>query len=1351
MNAALAALPSYPTDRWRPTRAGLLSVWRYVEETFEFHRGRLLLRGPNGAGKSMALELLLPFLLDADASPGRLTSAAKSRGGLFDRVMTGSDEASRTGYVWVEFRRGTDTFTIGARMRASQSTRKVDTDYFTTSQAIGLDLHLMDQGRVPLSLKDLKEAIGPYGRVHGSAEEHRAAVRATLYEGFGADRYASVVTALLALRKEKLSQNLDLEKLSDVLSEALPPIDDHDIAAVAEGFERLDRRRAQLDALRTELQVVEALQARQRHYARSVLAWLADEVRSAESARDTITRRARAAAEQLTAERIHLDTHITATDERDAAVEGAATEMDALVRSDAYREGANLADLREQLSVLAHAVERADELLTQASEGTDAAERRLDVALEQQATAHSNLDQALGDLRDASSCVGAGGLVEDITELAAERTTTHDAEAVVRAYTTTRLQAVDEVRALLQSHRDAIRDRDARTEQVDHDTTRLDEAIAQIGEARAEVDAAIERYGWRVGEWARSCDTIGVERVLSALSISASEPALVVASLARLRADLQAEHAVTRERLDQQQQVQDEVHDALKDEREHFAQGTLVEPEAPTWRAERAGRPGAPLWRVVDVLPGTPTDRLDGIEAALVASGLADAWVQPDGTVDVDDTRVDLTLTTSPVTGTTLQSILRPLAGAGVEPAVVAGVLASVEVTPSVSSPASEPVHGSRVVIGADGTFRLGAAVGRGRVVAAGLLGAEAREQRRLARLVELDAAIAANRAEHRAVGEKIASSDRHHAAEVAELDAAPGGDEVDTAREALGQAEQQGLFAETRLVESREHLRTADEAVRDHFRRLTSVAAHHDVPTDAGSLDVLSTALRRIDDTARTWAARWRDHDRASTQVAREQEDHIQAVERQRLATEGFEATQRDHRRLDGTVAALASTVGAAYDDVLTRLQQLREQHAIDRKRLRKLRDERPRIDQAIGNLEATVQRAEEERQRAEQVRVAAHVRFVSAVRRGLATDAEATLPDDLDGVTAVLAAARDLAAQLYGVADDRPSRDRASSRVEEQLHQTRQQLGGRVDLDRAPTDDGWSDLTALSGGVRRRIGDLAAALHSELASAADELHAEEEQLFARVLAGEIRRALAERIRHANGLVDQINAQLGQVRTKASDVHVRLSWDVDPEQPDAVRAARALLLHDPSDLTDAQTAALQDFVRARVEQARAELESTAPWDARLRATLDYRSWHRFTLLLAHRDWEGHRKATPARLQRLSTGERSIALHLPMLASIAAHYTGPDGQPATCPRLILLDELFAGVDPANRSQLFARFTEWDLDAVFTSDHEWCQYATLDGIAVHHLHPPTATEPVTSTRFTWDGHQRQLDPNSPSAA
>ncbi|MGH8960389.1 MAG: hypothetical protein ACRDWT_04170, partial [Jatrophihabitantaceae bacterium] len=78
----VVSLPSggSPADRWRPNRAGLIALWRYWDETFTFHNGRLLLRGPNGSGKSMALELLLPFLLDGDSSPSRLTSSGKPRG-----------------------------------------------------------------------------------------------------------------------------------------------------------------------------------------------------------------------------------------------------------------------------------------------------------------------------------------------------------------------------------------------------------------------------------------------------------------------------------------------------------------------------------------------------------------------------------------------------------------------------------------------------------------------------------------------------------------------------------------------------------------------------------------------------------------------------------------------------------------------------------------------------------------------------------------------------------------------------------------------------------------------------------------------------------------------------------------------------------------------------------------------------------------------------------------------------------------------------------------------------------------------------------------------------------------------
>lgn len=211
--------------RWRPVRAGIINVWRYDEEVFEFHQGRLLLRGPNGTGKSMALELLFPFLLDANASPIRLSSSAKSRGGLLERLLTGSEQSTRAGFLWAEFTHGERTFTIGVRLRASDSTKKVTSDWFTTCLRVGDGVQLLDENRTPLSRARLEEVLGQDGTVYESADAYREGVRSVLFAGFGPAQYDAMINALLALRREKISQNLTPERLSEILTAALPPLD----------------------------------------------------------------------------------------------------------------------------------------------------------------------------------------------------------------------------------------------------------------------------------------------------------------------------------------------------------------------------------------------------------------------------------------------------------------------------------------------------------------------------------------------------------------------------------------------------------------------------------------------------------------------------------------------------------------------------------------------------------------------------------------------------------------------------------------------------------------------------------------------------------------------------------------------------------------------------------------------------------------------------------------------------------------------------------------------------------------------------------------------------------------------
>src|SRR5690348_7575478 len=108
----------------------------------------------------------------------------------------------------------------------------------------------------------------------------------------------------------------------------------------------------------------------------------------------------------------------------------------------------------------------------------------------------------------------------------------------------------------------------------------------------------------------------------------------------------------------------------------------------------------------------------------------------------------------------------------------------------------------------------------------------------------------------------------------------------------------------------------------------------------------------------------------------------------------------------------------------------------------------------------------------------------------------------------------------------------------------------------------------------------------------------------------------------------------------------------------------------------------------------------------------------------------------------MSGGEKAIALHLPLFAAVAAHYQAAP----RAPRVILLDEVFVGVDTANRGQIFALLSALDLDLVLTSDHEWCIYEELSGIAIHQIVGGDDDDAVTTARFTWNG--RELTPDLP---
>ncbi|MBM9508982.1 TIGR02680 family protein [Actinacidiphila acididurans] len=1340
-----------PRRRWRPYRAGILNVWRYYDETFAFHQGRLLLRGQNGTGKSKALELLLPFLFDASLRPNRLSTFGGSERTMHWNLMgEGATGKTRVGYVWMEFGRPSDDggsrwFTCGARLQASTHTPSAHADYFTTTQRIAKPggLLLANEPGQPLTKAALADAMDGHGEIHASADAYRTAVRGALFAGMGEQRYEALITALLQLRQPKLSERLDPSLLSTLLSRALPPLGEGEISELAEGFERLDRQREHLKDLDGEVSAAGTIAARQRSYAQRALRAHAATMISATTEMDNLTRVARESAEeheralrsQEMAER-QRDEYERQARELEAGIEG-------LMDRDAYKQGKELDKLRR-------GAERAESNARRQRTAADGKLRlaeddrqRADIAAERARVATAHAQAASEDARRAGRTAGMQSVHCEAEAMLETPTATTDAPSMadaagqervrparrlLRGAVKARQGQITEVVDAVDRHERTVRERTSAEAALDQARVGLAEAVTRRDEAARGYEEALTRQAELLREWATGCVELrfaDVEELASRAAVEVDVMAAVEFAVRTTDQDITG--AQTRTEASRAA--------ALTERAELTGVIGVLRREAdlppaapPTRTTDRSTMVGAPLWRLVafhDDVPGTVQA---GVEAALEASGLLDAWVSPYGglTLPGHDTLADAAWAV-PAPGTSLLDVLRPEAGAAVPADTVQRLLAGIAFGPRLPA-----VH--MAAVGADGSWRLAFATGTWSKPEPAHIGSVARERARLRRIAELTERLTEINDVAAALDAELGELRERRARLEADLVARPRYRDLDTKRRALDRAEEGVGVRDDAVRRAVGVLADREVEVATSLRTLSRLAAEHTLPTARDPLRNLSSAVDVFRDTADAWTDAYLHWATAVERAASESGRAARSLSAARDHAADAEAAEEEAQALAATLEAVESTVGEDFRAIAARITELRQE--LDRVRgERKAKDtELLQLAGYIGQLKQKTAQDANERDHAVGSRDEAARRFRHLCALGLPEDAGlAVTLTARDGTRATLEAARAVAAKWPDLPYGSRNLGDAVNRLSEAIHNARESVGRRADLD-LESDDDVQIFTASLDGVRIGAAGLLKTLTEERDRSRDDITAAERRLFDQTLTGDTRRHLADRIRGANDLVDRMNGHLQRVRT-ASKVAVQLVWQVHPDLPPGTRTARELLLKDPARITDADREALHAFFRARIEEAKAK-NTAASWEEQLAEVLDYTAWHQFVVKLDRANGAGWQLLTKKLHGALSGGEKAIALHLPLFAAVASHYEAvPDA-----PRPILLDEVFVGVDTTNRGQVFALLSALDLDLVLTSDHEWCTYRELSGIAVHQLITGTddGDDAVTSARFVWNG-------------
>jgi uncharacterized protein (TIGR02680 family) len=1401
------SLPQPERERWQPLRAGLVDIFYYDQEEFHFRDGRLLLRGNNGTGKSKVLAMTLPFLLDGELSPHRVEPDADPKKRMDWNLLLGGEHPhpERLGYTWVEFGRldaeqGSRFCTLGCGLKAISGRGISEHWFFISDQRVGEDLMLVDGTQRALKRDSLEDAIGTRGAVHRTARAYRRAVDEALF-ALG-QRYSALIDLLIEIRAPQLSKRPSEATLSRALTRALPPLDQALIADVAEAFRGLEEDRDALAAMVQARDAATAYLDTYRHYARIACRRRAAPPRRSQTVFDRVSREladAQAAYEKARAELAQAQEVLTAlrTDQERLRARERALHESPEARSarelqraaeDARRAAEHaagarsaheqaLARVQQQQRRLADADARAsqagEELVRARAAATEQAVaagiatafvEAVDSAIEVLPTRPaagvaepSESERAVGRRSDPAGAVEAKaaskeGRSERATDVPELR---RRAEQLFER----QQRAIDHLAALLaasaERHRELLAARERQEERAGEATAlaaRREQAARLVAEAGRELARAARRYM----ETATAFAVEDASEPLAALELWA-ETLNGPNPLGELvgAAGRQASAALAREQteLEAGERQATQLASELEASIERSRAGEHELPPLPHTRdpAAREGRAGAPLWLLVDFRSYVPEQRRAGIEAALEASGILDAWVSPDGELlapgtadvllapDVDDGSLasdvgkGATVSAARDPGARLRDVLEPALDPESSQARAVGEEAVRRVLAAVSLAQDD----GPVWVTPEGEFRNGVLRGAWSKPAAAFIGRGARDAARRARLAELERLLAeAKRRLQELAVDRERLRERGEELE-RQLRAMPSDESLRDAHGKLAAVDGEQLRLAEHIAKAAEQCEQAHLAMTRAESEVRESASELGLPEDRAALEGVRVGLQSLGvalaglwpaiaelDRAREAALDAGGDAESATRESLEQDERRGVAER--------EATERKERH-----DTLAQTVGAAVAELQRQLAGVAGDLRTNARGQVEAEERRSRAQREEGKEDGRRQQLAVQLEQATDQRLA----DVDALRRFASTGliavalGEVELPEEGEewSVTAGLRVARQIEQELADAPDDEPALQRASRRVTDELNVLGDALRRHGNKASATMPEEGIVVEVVFRGHTTTVPELASALAEEVGDRERLLDEREREILENHLVGEVAGTLQELISDAEHRVGEVNGELAD-RPTSTGMRLRLRWRVAEDGPPGLTEARERLLRQSADAwSQEDRAAVGAFLQAQIQDVRSR-DVAGTWIEQLTEALDYRTWHRFAIE-RHQGGAWRSATGPA-----SGGERVLTASVPLFAAASSYYTSA-GNPHA-PRLVMLDEAFAGVDDDSRAKCFGLLTSFDLDVVMTSEREWGCYREVPGLAIAQLARMDGIPAVLVSHWEWDGATRR---------
>ena len=1351
-------------NRWKMNRIGFVNFWLYDEEDFEFADGKLLLRGQNGSGKSITTQSFIPFVLDGDRTPSRLDpfGSADRRMEYYFLGEEGREEA--TGYLFLEFKRedSDEYLTIGVGQRARRG-KPMDFWGFLIfdGRRIGYDLWLYKEvgtTKIPLDKRELKVQLGEQNIVTDNQSEYKKYVNQYVFGFRKEDQYEQFIRLLVKVRAPKLSKEFKPTKVYEILNDSLQTLTDEDLRAMVDAMEKMDEIQDRLEMLKRAFADLKVIRTEYTHYNQYMLSKKAQayltkqkEVESAQGHLEEQEQQRKEKEERL--EKIRLSLEELAEKQRlaetqlDSLLDTDLEEMDQKLELAKKNRDEALAQEKKWADRIEESKERIRDVERKLKEIQDRIEiRRCELTREKEALEEQQETLQWGHHRTALGLLETESCdqTEEIArELDLFRKIIEDCKRVLRQYEEIAGQ-YDDIAGQLEklSHQKILKEQElqAAQEQI---LLAIDQWITELYDRKKEAvqwspsKEVLERAEERIRQY-RSVGDAGAVQELLRGDYERQRQQLIDA-----RNDRQSELKHHMEALQQTREelAKIQAQEELEPERDESTLQTRT-------LLQKAGITAKPFYQTVEFSDKLSASSCARMEAQLQKMGILDALV-------VSQQNLEKIRQMCPSFLDTILYVEKK------GDSHFSGLAASEELEDGLREMVDRILSniyenegiGQGIYLGRDGSFRQGILAGMadktGEAEYVGLLARRRRKEVKIRQLQEQIRELSENVTERK---EEIKKTERTLNSLQEEYQRLPGFSGINEAleKEKRCSLALEGLENQYHRIETQE--RRLSQEKNERYQRMLQQCKPYPYARTV-------EAYEEVGETIEEYRRIWQEVRGNLLQLGTEQVTYHISSEQMSAAEQSMDEAYGEEKVYRMKARACEIQI-RQYEDYLNqpeivekanRLKMIRKELKEWEAEREQLQEEKTRIGERLAMLLEELPRQKEQLQ--------CSIAEETYLRKYFEEELALQLVLGRDGRTLT-----DCAREAAGVMRE-GDRNKNAADMLDALHKVYQSHNGSLisygtsleecfgTVDEIP---GLTDTTHILRNRKRVVSVwngkkvYLEEFYGILKNAIDEtqllIREKDRELFEDILSQTISQQLTDRIEESRKWVADMSLLMKNMDTSMG-LSFSLDWKplrAENEQELDTVDLEQILLRDRALLTTEDTEKVAAHFRSKIRTEKQKLEEDGciiNYMDLVRDALDYRKWFEFRMFF-QRGEEAKKPLTNAAFNRFSGGEKAMAMYVPLFAAVNAQYQKAGNKEH--PRIIALDEAFAGVDDKNISSMFELVQKLDFDYIMNSQALWGCFETVKGLRIAELHRPQNSQTVSVIRYTWNGRERILD-------